>query len=157
MTGWMRAALCAAALAAAASVFSTAAADLQPPLPRQSPLPLLAHPPSTPHAMDPVISPAGAQGTHLNPDMAPGSVDYVYLCGDCHGAIGEGNAAKGVPPLAGRPARDLEQRLAQLRTHRGGTDWPDHGQLLAKLTQQDIDAIADYLASLVPPPAIATH
>lgn len=97
--------------------------------------------------MDPVSS----------PDMAPGAVDYVYLCGDCHGAIGEGNEAKGIPPLAGRPARDLEQRLAQLRTRNSGSGWPDHAQVLDQLNQADIDAIADYLSSLVPPPAIATH
>ena len=122
MTGWMRAALCSAALAATVTVFPTSAAD-----------------------------------TKSKPDMAPGSVDYVYLCGDCHGAIGEGGAAKGAPPLAGLRARDLKQRLTQLRAAGAGSTWPDHSQLLSKLSEADIDAIADYLASLVPPPAIATH
>lgn len=129
MSGWMRAALCSAALAAAVTVFSSSATDLPPPI----------------------------QDTGSNPGMARAAIDYVYLCGDCHGGIGEGDAAHRAPPLAGRSARDLEQQLARLSARREATGWPDHARVLAKLKQEDIDAIAAYLASLVPPPAIATH
>jgi len=92
-----------------------------------------------------------------NPSKARAAIDYVYLCADCHGGIGEGNAAQGVPPLAGQPARDLKQHLAQLSAHHGATGWPDHTRLFDKLSQEDLEAIADYLATLVRPPAIATH
>lgn len=92
-----------------------------------------------------------------NADRAGAAVEYVYLCGDCHGAIGEGKRSQGVPPLAGRSAQELEQRLAQLRADAAPSAWPGHAPLLAKLTPEDIDAMANYLASLVPPPAIATE
>lgn len=102
-------------------------------------------------------SAANDQDSASTPNQARAAIHYVYLCADCHGGIGEGNAARGAPPLAGRSARDLEQRLAQLRTQRETPSWSDHARVLGKLNQDDIDAIAGYLATLVPPPAIATH
>jgi cytochrome c553 len=120
----MRAATCAAALAAALIAFPSAG-DMPP--------------------------------SSSNSDRAGAAVEYVYLCGDCHGAIGEGRRSQGVPPLAGRSAQELKQRLAQLSTGAAGSPWPGHAQLLRQLHPEDIDAISDYLASLVPPPAIATE
>jgi cytochrome c553 len=140
VSGWVRAALWCAALAVAVTVFPSRAADQQPPILRQSPL----------------LSPT-EQDAGLNPANARAAIDYVYLCADCHGGIGEGNLARGVPPLAGRSARDLQQRLAQLRMAQGRAGRPDHTRVLSKLNQGDMDAIANYLSTLVPPPAIATH
>jgi len=157
VSGWMRAALCGAALAAAATAFPCSAADMPPSIRRQSPQPRLRDPSSTTAPSDPTFPAAMNQDTGSNPSKAQAAIDYVYLCADCHGGIGEGNAAYGVPPLAGQPARDLKQRLAQLSAHHGATGWPDHARVLGKLSQADIEAIADYLATLVPPPAIATH
>jgi cytochrome c553 len=157
VSGWMRAALCGAALAAAATAFPSSAADMPPPIPRLSPQPPLRDPPSTTAPSDPTFSVAMDQDTDSNPSKARAAIDYVYLCADCHGAGGGGNAAIGVPQLAGRPARDLKQRLAQLSAHHGATGWPDHARVLGQLSQEDIEAIADYLATLVPPPPIATH
>lgn len=157
MSGWMRAALCGAALAAAVSRYPSGAADLPPTMLRQPSPP----PPGNPSSSDPVRYPASSPmqdaDSGSTPKQARAAIDYVYLCADCHGGIGEGNVAHAVPPLAGQSAPDLKRRLARLSAHHGAADSPDHQRPFSQLTPEQVEAIGDYLATLVPPPAIATQ
>jgi cytochrome c553 len=102
-----------------------------------------------------VCSAANDPNDAANSSIARGAIAYVFFCADCHGANGQGDQTKGVPQLAGMPAADLAQRLAQLST--APADRSAHVSLLGKLDRKDIQAVADYLATLAAPPAVATR
>ncbi len=96
-----------------------------------------------------VCSAANDPNDAANSSIARGAIAYVFFCADCHGANGQGDQTKGVPQLAGAPAADLARRLAQLST--AAADRSVHVNLLGKLDRKDIQAVADYLASLAAP------
>ncbi|WP_052452579.1 c-type cytochrome [Noviherbaspirillum autotrophicum] len=72
----------------------------------------------------------------------------VPACASCHGAKGEGNAASGFPRIAGQPKTYLAHQLA---AYAGGSRNNAVMAPVAKaLTQQQIDAVATYYATLPP-------
>jgi cytochrome c553 len=91
--------------------------------------------------------------------IARGALSYTFYCAACHGGNGEGNAADHVPQLAGRNAAVLGREISMLkdaaRTDRARvTD--THARVLAPLSAEQIEGIADYLTSLAPAP-LAAH
>jgi cytochrome c553 len=121
------------ALAAAAAVAAIAAQSIPAP--------------SRDYPLTAVMSPSAA----ADQSVARGAIDYVFFCAECHGANGQGNSAKGVPQLAGLHAADLTRQLTALSPSARAR----HAPLLKRMDHQDLVGIADYLASLAPPPAIA--
>ncbi len=92
-----------------------------------------------------------AAASDADQSIARGAIAYVFYCAECHGANGQANPAKGIPQLAGLRVADLMRQLSALSAKA-----PDrHAQLLARMDQRDLAGIADYLASLAPPPASA--
>ena len=73
----------------------------------------------------------------------------VPACQACHGAAGAGNAPAGYPQLAGQfPTYTLKQ----LNAFKDGTRSNDKGelmrQIMAKMTEAEIEAVTQYIASL---------
>ena len=73
----------------------------------------------------------------------------VPACQACHGAAGAGNAPAGYPQLAGQfPMYTLKQ----LNAFKDGTRSNDKGelmrQIMAKMTEAEIEAVTQYIASL---------
>ncbi|HTX25017.1 MAG TPA: c-type cytochrome [Steroidobacteraceae bacterium] len=90
--------------------------------------------------------------------IAQGALSYTFYCAACHGGNGGGNAAARVPQLAGRSAAALVRQISALRqvTLTGPSEGTArHPRVLVQLNAGQIAAIAEYLASLVPPPAAA--
>jgi mono/diheme cytochrome c family protein len=90
--------------------------------------------------------------------IAQGAVSYTFYCAACHGGNGGGNAAEHGPQLAGRSAASLERQIAALRqaarTRRSDAA-AKHMRVLVQLNAGQVEAIAEYLASLAPLPQAA--
>lgn len=69
-------------------------------------------------------------------------------CANCHGTDGRGVSGAAVPNLAGMPKVYM---VAQLKAFRDGTRTATVMHQLAKgLTEQQIESVADYFASVKP-------
>lgn len=86
---------------------------------------------------------ASAQSEH-------GAGLFQRLCANCHGARGEGDPGTLVPRLAGQHRAYLAEQLRDAAEGRRPSMGRDHARLLAPLSSSDVDAIAEYLAGLVP-------
>jgi len=78
-------------------------------------------------------------------DSAAGQKKYV-LCAGCHGPTGAGNEALKYPRLAGRDAAYVADQLRAFRS--GARDNATMKAMAAGLTEQDIDNLAAYIATL---------
>jgi cytochrome c553 len=97
-----------------------------------------------------------AQSRDSDQLTAHGAISYVFYCAACHGGNGGGDALHHVPPLAGRAAAALVRQITALKDAAGpGGSGGNHARSLAALNAAQIEGIADYLASLVPPPSAA--
>ena len=99
------------------------------------------------------LSPRSSTGAQANSKgesiFYNGIVDHdVPACASCHGVRGEGLAPR-FPRLAGQHAAYL---ATQLRRYRAGTRLSDRDALMrhvaAKLSNADIEAVADYAAAM---------
>lgn len=99
------------------------------------------------------LTPRSSTGVLANPKgesiFYNGIVDHdVPACASCHGVRGEGLAPR-FPRLAGQHAAYL---ATQLRRYRAGTRISDREGLMrhvaAKLSDADIEAVADYAAAM---------
>ena len=80
----------------------------------------------------------------------PGSAaTYARRCRSCHGGSGEGDAAMHVPRLAGQHPEYLGEQLHDAAEGRRPS-MRGHTRLLAKLSTEEIDGLAVYLANLGP-------
>ena len=73
----------------------------------------------------------------------------VPACQACHGPTGAGTAGIGYPQLGGQY---VDYTLAQLKAFKDGTRANDEKELMrsivAKMSEEDMDAVANYIASL---------
>ena len=73
----------------------------------------------------------------------------IPACQACHGPTGSGTAGIGYPQLGGQY---VEYTLAQLKAFKDGTRSNDDKELMRsiveKLSDEDMDAVANYIASL---------
>ncbi len=74
-------------------------------------------------------------------------------CRDCHGAGGEGNAAGGIPRLAGQSAGYLEQELVDYSS--GNRTNPIMQKFAKALSERDRKTVSEYFASLATPYDVA--
>lgn len=90
--------------------------------------------------------------------IAQGALNYTFYCSSCHGGNAGGNPATRAPPLAGQPSASLVREIAALRQRAHTSRTPaaaQHASVLAQLQGEQIEGIAEYLASLAPPPSAA--
>jgi cytochrome c553 len=90
--------------------------------------------------------------------IARGALSYAFYCAACHGGNGGGSPVAHVPQLAGRNAAWLARQIAALRdAPRTGRSQAtaNHARVLGQLSAAQIEGIAEYLASLAPPPSVA--
>jgi cytochrome c553 len=109
-------------------------------------------------ALSAAARPIAAQSSPGAQLTARGAVSYALYCAACHGGNGGGNPASHAPELAGRAAAALARQLSELRhaaRAAGVQGKRPHANALAQLNAEDIEGIAEYLASLAPPPPAA--
>ena len=94
-------------------------------------------------------------------DAAAGKAAYA-LCSSCHGANGEGNKALNAPSIAGQEEWYLARQLKNFKVGARGLNPKDtYGAQMRPMsmtlpTDQAVDNIAAYIASLKPTVAAAT-
>jgi cytochrome c553 len=69
-------------------------------------------------------------------------------CSACHGKNGEGNAEKSYPVVASQHYGYLIREMNLIRTGVRGNSNPDMVKAISKFSQNDMDAVADYLSRL---------
>lgn len=79
---------------------------------------------------------------------AYGGQVYRRLCASCHGPAGEGNAARGVPRIAGQHYAYLLRQLHDAVDSRRPNFSPEHVQLLKRFQYVEFTGVADYVARL---------
>jgi thiosulfate dehydrogenase len=106
---------------------------------------------SPPQRVAVVVDPAPAQAGAWLAARGRWSAD-IPACSQCHGAQGLG-VGESFPPLAGQPAAYI---VAQLQSWKHGTRPPGPQSLMsaiaAKLSDQDVNAVADYYAGVATEP-----
>lgn len=78
--------------------------------------------------------------------LAAGARIVVMDCAGCHGATGQGDAARGVPRLAGQHHGYLRRQVQDAVEGRRPRLQGSHGARFAPLTAAEIDGLADYLS-----------
>ena len=91
----------------------------------------LAQSPPAPRFAPPNLSPAGVRALAAN-------------CAQCHGTDGHPAPGSILPPLAGRDARELENRLSDFKDGRVPATVMD--QIARGYSDAEIAALADYFA-----------
>lgn len=119
--------------------------ETSPPPATEAQPPTVAEPPAaTPAPVDTMadsaVSPADAA-------LERGRIKYGGICSGCHGKNGEGQGI--FPRVAGKPAQEL---AAKLKDYREGKTLGEQTALMApnaqNLSDEDIDSLANYMASL---------
>jgi len=87
-------------------------------------------------------------GNHLK----LGKTLYEKDCADCHGLGGEGNNARLIPVMAGQHYPYLYREALAIRDKIRTFVDPETVRRLAPYTDQDIEAVCDYMSRLPPPP-----
>lgn len=77
-----------------------------------------------------------------------GAMVYARACERCHGVTGEGNADELVPRLAGQHFEYLRDQLSDGAAKRRPSLAGAHAKAVASMPQEDLIAVAQYLASL---------
>jgi cytochrome c553 len=80
--------------------------------------------------------------------MEQGSSVYAAQCASCHGPVAEGNAARGVPRLAGQHYGYLMRQMYDAVDGRRPALSRLHSQRIAPLDFEQVRALSDYLARI---------
>jgi cytochrome c553 len=83
--------------------------------------------------------------------VAAGKKIYDNECADCHGNKGEGDAAKFYPMVAAQHYRYLLRELKFIRDGDRRNANPDMVKRIKAFNDDDLEAMADYMAQLSPP------
>ncbi|MDD5248720.1 MAG: c-type cytochrome [Rhodocyclaceae bacterium] len=101
------------------------------------------------------------QGLPIPPNLGKGPGDklergkelFVRDCSTCHGERGEGQAEKFYPLVAGQHFKYLLRETEFIRDGRRGNANPDMVRVIKPYTDDDLEAVADYIARLEAPAA----
>lgn len=83
--------------------------------------------------------------------LAKGKALYKKECTSCHGANGQGDAAKFYPVLAGQHYKYLLRQVTAIRDGRRRNADPGMVAVVKKYSDRDLDAVVEYMASLTMP------
>ncbi len=84
--------------------------------------------------------------------LAQGQALYARDCAGCHGERGEGRAELFHPMLAAQHHGYLLREMGLIRDGRRGNSNPAMVQIVKGYAPADLQAVADYLSNLPPPP-----
>jgi len=84
-------------------------------------------------------------------DLARGKQLYERDCASCHGAAGEGDAAKFYPLVAAQHHRYLLREVIAIRDGTRGNSDAEMVKLVKPYTPAEIEAVADFMSQLPPP------
>lgn len=84
-------------------------------------------------------------------NLLRGKEIYAKDCGICHGANGEGSAAKYYPSIQGQHYKYLLRQLEWMRIGKRRNSHPLKEVLLRSYTDKDITQVLDYVSRLRPP------
>jgi cytochrome c553 len=111
----------------------------------EAPAPVAEAPMPAPTAEAP--APAAEGAGPMDAAMEKGRIKYGSICAGCHGKNGEGQGI--FPKVAGKPAEEL---AAKLKDYRAGKKLGEQTAMMAPnaqhLTDEEIDALANYMAGL---------
>ena len=93
----------------------------------------------------------GVLGKGPGSGVARGKELFGKDCASCHGAAGEGNAAIFAPMVAAQHYTYLVRELEFIRDGKRGNSNPAMAALLKTYAQDDLQAVADYLAQVPAP------
>jgi cytochrome c553 len=71
-----------------------------------------------------------------------------HRCNKCHGDVGEGDDAKAYPVVAAQHYGYLLREMRHIREGTRGNSHPDMVRAIRRLSQADLEAVADYLSRL---------
>lgn len=86
--------------------------------------------------------------------LAKGKALYVKECTACHGANGEGDANRFYPVLAGQHYKYLLRQVTAIRDGKRRNADPEMVEVVKNYSDQDLDAVVEYMASLSMPGAM---
>jgi cytochrome c553 len=101
------------------------------------------------------LKPSSANGRGPGKGLERGQQLYLRDCATCHGAAGEGNAARFFPRLAGQHYRYLLRQAIEVRTGARRNANPDMARVVKPYEPEDLSAVADYVSRLEGPPVEA--
>ena len=81
-------------------------------------------------------------------DVKAGRKLYKKECASCHGRDGSGDDEELIPPLAGQYSQYLLKQVKDIRAAERFHDDPDDAEIFQEYTDDEIDAILAYLATL---------
>ncbi len=84
-------------------------------------------------------------------DLETGKKLFLRDCQKCHGANGEGEAAKFFPVLAGQHYKYMLRQATDIRDGRRRNANPDMVKIIKTYSDVEIDAIVDYMSRLTMP------
>jgi len=97
------------------------------------------------------------QGLGKGTDLAAGADLYRRNCAGCHGAEGEGEAARFIPLLAGQHYAYLLRQVRDIGAGRCGNAHPEMAVLVERLHDAELRALVDFAARLGTPSARAAR
>jgi cytochrome c oxidase subunit II len=104
-----------------------------------------------------LVSAAAFSGCQQSPAAVTTRGGELFsTCASCHGSQGEGSYELSAPSIAGRSAQSIEAALQEFRNGFRGNHFDDHEGMrmrpmaLSLDTNQDVKAVAEYIASLPP-------
>jgi len=124
--------------------------------------PMLAEPPLAPTSIPAVAAYLQSLPIGRNNGKGPGEATargkqlYEQDCGSCHGAHGQGEAAKFYPMVAAQHYAYLLREVIAIRDGDRRNSDPQMVAVVRNYGQGDIEAVADYLSRLPPPPGTGT-
>jgi cytochrome c553 len=89
---------------------------------------------------------SGRRGTGDSQFAENGAAVFSARCASCHGAQGEGDAAKGVPRMGGQHAAYLSRQIYDTVDGRRPALARSHRRILSDLAFEEVRGIADYLS-----------
>lgn len=92
------------------------------------------------------LAPIGPASRGSGHHLGSGARVYLDRCADCHGATGQGSAARGVPRLAGQHAAYLQRQVLDAVEGRRPLLRATHGAMFSRLSADSLDGLTDYLA-----------
>lgn len=93
----------------------------------------------------------GSIGKGPGTDLAQGKLLYERDCASCHGARGEGDAAKFNPMVGAQHYRYLVREVIAIRDGSRGNSNAEMVKVVKPYTPAEIEAVADYMSQMAPP------